>query len=62
MTKLNGHDQFVIQAALELWQAQFEKEITEAESNGRRVLYDIKFPAMVAKDLNSKIASLTKKK
>ena len=62
MKKLNGHDQFVIQAALELWQAQFEKEITEAEANGRRVLYDIKFPAMVVKDLNSKIASLTKKK
>ncbi len=62
MKKLNGHDQFVIQAALELWQAQFEKEITEAEANGKRVLYDIKFPAMVVKDLNSKIASLTKKK
>jgi hypothetical protein len=62
MTKLNGHDQFVIQAALELWQAQFEKEIRDAESNGKRVLYDIKFPGMVAKDLNSKIASLTKKK
>jgi hypothetical protein len=62
MKKLNGHDQFVIQAALELWVAQFEKEITDAEANGRRVLYDIKFPAMIAKDLNSKIASLTKKK
>jgi hypothetical protein len=62
MKKLNGHDQFVIQAALELWQAQFEKEITEAEANGKRVLYDIKFPAMVVKDLNAKIASLTKKK
>jgi hypothetical protein len=62
MKKLNGHDQFVIQAALELWQAQFEKEITEAEANGKRVLYDIKFPAMVAKDLNDKISSLTKKK
>ena len=62
MTKLNGHDQFVIQAALELWQTQFEKEIRDAESNGKRVLYDIKFPAMIAKDLNSKIASLTKKK
>jgi hypothetical protein len=62
MKKLNGHDQFVIQAALELWQAQFEKEITEAEANGKRVLYDIKFPAMIAKDLNDKIASLTKKK
>ena len=62
MTKLNGHDQFVIQAALELWQAQFEKEITEAESKGKLVLYDIKFPAMIAKDLNAKIASLTKKK
>jgi hypothetical protein len=62
MKKLNGHDQFVIQAALELWVAQFEKEITEAESNGKRVLYDIKFPSMVAKDLNAKISSLTKKK
>ena len=62
MKKLNGHDQFVIQAELELWQAQFEKEITEAEANGKRVLYDIKFPAMIAKDLNAKISSLTKKK
>jgi hypothetical protein len=62
MKKLNAHDQFVIQQALELWQENFEKEITDAESNGKRVLYDIKFPAMIAKDLNAKIASLTKKK
>jgi len=62
MTKLNKYDQFVIQAALELWQAQFEKEITEAEAKGHRVIFDIKYPAMVTKDLNSKIASLTKKK
>jgi hypothetical protein len=62
MKKLNAHDQFVIQAALELWVAQFEKEITEAEAKGHRTMFDIKFPAMVAKDLNAKIASLTKKK
>ena len=62
MTKLNGHDQFVIQAALELWQAQFEKEITEAESKGKRVLFDVRYPGMVVTDLNYKIASLTKKK
>ena len=62
MKKLNGHDQFVIQAALELWQAQFEKEITEAESKGKRVLFDVRYPGMVVTDLNYKIASLTKKK
>jgi hypothetical protein len=62
MKKLNGHDQFVIEQALELWVAQFEKEITEAEAKGHRVMFDIKYPAMVAKDLNDKIASLTKKK
>jgi hypothetical protein len=62
MTKLNGYDQFVIGQALELWVTQFEKEITEAEAKGRRIMFDIKYPAMVAKDLNDKIASLTKKK
>lgn len=62
MKKLNGYDQFVIEQALELWVAQFEKEITDAEAKGKRVLFDVKYPAMVAKDLNMKIASLTKKK
>lgn len=62
MKKLNAHDQFVIQQALELWQEKFEKEITDAEAKGIRVIFDIKYPAMVAKDLNSKIDSLTKKK
>lgn len=62
MKKLNGHDQFVIEAALELWVAQFEKEITEAESKGHRVIFDIKYPAMAANDIKSKINSLTKKK
>ena len=62
MKKLNGHDQYVIEQALELWQAQFEKEITDAEANGKRVIFDIKWPAMVTKDLNAKIASLTKRK
>lgn len=62
MKKLNAHDQFVIQQALELWQERFEKEITEAESNGHRVIFDVKYPGMVAKDLNAKIALLTKKK
>ena len=62
MKKLNGHDQFVIESALELWQAQFEKEITEAVSNGKRVIFDISYPAMAANDIKNKIASLTKKK
>ena len=62
MKKLNGHDQYVIEQALELWVAQFEKEITDAEAKGHRVIFDIKYPAMAAKDLNAKIASLTKKK
>jgi hypothetical protein len=62
MKKLNGHDQFVIEQALELWVAQFEKEITEAEAKGHRTMFDIKYPAMAAKDLSIKIASLTKKK
>ena len=62
MKKLNGHDQFVIEQALELWVAQFEKEIREAEAKGHRTMFDIKYPAMAAKDLSMKIASLTKKK
>jgi len=62
MTKLNGHEQFVIGQALELWVAQFEKEINDATASGYRAMFDIKYPAMIAKDLNSKIASLTKKK
>jgi len=62
MTKLNKYDQYVIEQALELWQAQFEKEITEAESKGKHVLFDVRYPGMVVKDLNAKIASLTKKK
>jgi hypothetical protein len=62
MKKLNGHDQFVIEQALELWVAQFEKEITEAEAKGHRTMFDIKFPAMAANELKSKIASLTRKK
>jgi hypothetical protein len=62
MTKLNKYDQYVIEQALELWQAQFEKEITEAESKGKRVLFDVRYPGMVVTDLNYKIASLTKKK
>jgi hypothetical protein len=62
MTKLNKYDQYVIEQALELWQAQFEKEITEAESKGKRVLFDVRYPGMVANELKHKIASLTKKK
>jgi hypothetical protein len=62
MKKLNGHEQFVIQQALELWVAQFEKEINEAEAKGHRAMFDIKYPSMIAKDLNMKIVSLTKKK
>ena len=62
MTKLNKYDQYVIEQALELWQAQFEKEITEAESKGKRVLFDVRYPGMVVTDLNYKISSLTKKK
>ncbi len=62
MKKLNGHDQFVIEQALELWVAQFEKEINEAKENGHRAMFDISYPSMIAKDLNSKIASLTRKK
>ena len=62
MTKLNKYDQYVIEQALELWQAQFEKEITDAESKGKRTLFDIRYPGMVVTDLNYKIASLTKKK
>jgi len=62
MKKLNGHDQFVIEQALELWVAQFEKEITEAEAKGHRTMFDIKFPAMAANEIKNKVASLTKKK
>jgi hypothetical protein len=62
MTKLNKYDQYVIEQALELWQAQFEKEITDAESKGKRTLFDVRYPGMVVTDLNYKIASLTKKK
>jgi len=62
MKKLNGHDQFVIEQALELWVAQFEKEITDAEANGKRVIFDVKYPAMAANEIKNKIASLTKKK
>ena len=62
MTKLNKYDQYVIEQALELWQVQFEKEITEAESKGKRVLFDVRYPGMVVTDLNYKISSLTKKK
>ena len=62
MTKLNKYDQYVIEQALELWQAQFEKEITDTESKGKRTLFDVRYPGMVVTDLNYKIASLTKKK
>jgi hypothetical protein len=62
MTKLNKFEQYVIEQALELWTAQFEKEITEVEAKGKHSLYDIKYPSMVAKDINSKIDSLTKSK
>ena len=62
MKKLNKFDQYVIEQALELWQAQFEKEITDVESTGKHSLYAMTYPAMIIKDLNSKIASLTKKK
>ena len=62
MKKLNGHDQFVIEQALELWVAQFEKEITEAEAKGHRTMFDIKFPAMAANEIKNKVASLTRKK
>ena len=62
MTKLTKFDQYVIEQALELWQVQFEKEITDVESTGKHSLYAMTYPAMIIKDLNSKITSLTKKK
>jgi hypothetical protein len=62
MTKLTKFDQYVIEQALELWQVQFEKEITDVESTGKHPLYAMTYPAMIIKDLNAKIASLTKKK
>ncbi len=62
MTKLNKFEQHVIESALELWVAQFEKEITDLEAQGKRSIYHVTFPSMVAKDLKSKVESLTKKK
>ena len=55
MTELNKYEQHVIGYALELWQAQFEKEITEAIAEGKRVIYDVSYPGMVANDIKNKL-------
>jgi hypothetical protein len=62
MTKFNKFDQYVIEQALDLWVENFEKEIEAGEATGHRLLFASGYPAMVAKDLNAKISSLTKKK
>ena len=62
MTKLNKHDQFVIEQALELWVEQFEKEIRGVEAKGKHTLFGINFPSMTANEIKGKIESLTKKK
>jgi hypothetical protein len=62
MSKFNKFDQHVLESALVLWQAQFEKEITESEVTGKRLIFDISYPSLVAKDIKLRIHSLTKKK
>lgn len=62
MTKFNKFDQYVIEEALKLWVANFEKEINETEAQGKRSIYGINFPSMMANEVNQKVASLTKKK
>ena len=62
MTKFNKFDQYVIEEALKLWVTQFEKEINDLESQGKRSIYGINFPSMMAKEIQSKVDSLTKKK
>jgi hypothetical protein len=55
MTELNKYEQYVIGCALELWQEQFEKEITEATAEGKRVIYDISYPGMITNDIKNKL-------
>jgi hypothetical protein len=55
MAELNKYEQYVIGCALELWQEQFEKEITEATAEGKRVIYDVSYPGMVANDIKNKL-------
>jgi hypothetical protein len=62
MTKFNKFDQHVIEEALKLWVADFENQINEVESQGKRSIYGINFPSMMAKEIQSKVDSLTKKK
>jgi len=62
MTKFNKFDQYVIEQALELWVENFEKEIEAGEATGHRLLFALGYPAMVSKDIQSKVNSLTKKK
>jgi hypothetical protein len=62
MTKFNKFDQYVIEQALEMWVENFEKEIKAGEATGHRLLFASGYPAMVSKDIQFKVNSLTKKK
>lgn len=62
MTKFNKFDQHVIEEALKLWVIDFEKQINEVEAQGKRSIYGINFPSMMANEIQSKVDSLTKKK
>ena len=62
MRKLNGFENYVITEALKVFAKEAEKEVLEAESQGRKLLYAPGFFTDTANSVKITVDNLTKKK
>ena len=61
MRKLNGYENWVVHIAVENFVKQSEKEIKDAEIEGKHLIYASGYFRMVADELLEKIDCFTKK-
>jgi hypothetical protein len=62
MKKLNKFERYVLQQGLHMWREEMERQIQEAEANGKRSVFSIQYPAVATKDIADKLDSLTSKR
>ena len=61
MKKFNGMESHLIVEALNYYVTQVEKDILEAEKDGKTSIFAPGFYTMISKELKDKVRSMTKK-
>jgi len=61
MKKFNGMESHLIVEALNYYVTQVEKDILEAEKEGKTSIFAPGFYTMISKELKDKVRSMTKK-